>query len=374
MKKILLTMCSVILGLTCCQDGDKIYIEGNITGATDSMLYFEQVGITEITTLDSMKLSDEGAFTFTCAKTEAPEFYRLRIHNQIINICADSIQNIKVTADYGNNMATNYSIEGCEDCKKIKELTTMQIRLQQQVMNTTDDDTIQSLLHQYKEKVKREYIFAAPSRAYSYFALFQTIGRYLIFDPSTNKDDIKAFAAVATSWDTYFPGSERSENLHNIAIDGMNNTRYLEARMKNAIDISNAEETGVIDIALPDNNGNIRHLTDLKGKVVLLYFNIFNTDQSMERIMQVRELYEKYQQRGLEVFMVSLDDNEHFWKTSTKRLPWINVRDEAGEYSQLIGLYNVQGIPSFYLINRANQLVSRDAQIKDLEKSILELL
>lgn len=56
-----------------------------------------------------------------------------------------------------------------------------------------------SLINAYKEEVKHNYIYKEPMKAYSYFALFQAIGNYLIFNPRTNKDDIKAFAAVATN-------------------------------------------------------------------------------------------------------------------------------------------------------------------------------
>ncbi len=42
------------------------------------------------------------------------------------------------------------------------------------------------------------YIFAAPNMAAAYFALFQKLNGYMIFDPLNNKDDVKCFGAVAT--------------------------------------------------------------------------------------------------------------------------------------------------------------------------------
>ncbi len=372
MKKLLILAFAFIM-LASCTKTDKFHIMGKIVNAPDSVLYFENIGIEDINVLDSVRLTKNGNFSFDGVMPMAPEFYRLRIRNQIINISIDSTETVTINADYKNNMATEYIVEGSENCTKIKELAKLQIDLRHQI-EKAPTDSLQFIVNAYKENIKRNYIYKAPGKAYAYFALFQTIGRYLIFDPGVNKDDIKAFAAVATNWDTYYSGTERAKNLHNIAIDGMNNTRYLEARQKNALAISDAEETGLIDIALTDNKGKVCHLTDLKGKAVLLYFNIFNTDQSMERIMMIREIYEKYHNSGFEVYMVSLDDNKHFWKTSTKKLPWINVRAEEGEASSVVQLYNVQNIPSFFLINKANQLVARDVQIKDLENSIKALL
>ena len=41
---------------------------------------------------------------------------------------------------------------------------------------------------------------------------------------------------------------------------------------------------------------------------------------------------------------------------------------------ELTGLYNVQSIPTFFLIDRTNTLQARDAQIKDIEAAIKNLL
>jgi glutathione peroxidase-family protein len=137
---------------------------------------------------------------------------------------------------------------------------------------------------------------------------------------------------------------------------------------------SKVSEAGVFDIALVDNKGQERHLTDLKGKVVLLDFHIFALNDSPARIIMLRELYEKYQQQGFEVYQVSLDPDEHFWKQQTAALPWINVRDADGVNSQRLMLYNIQTVPDFFLIDRGNNLVKRAAQITDIEAEIKKLL
>ena len=221
----------------------------------------------------------------------------------------------------------------------------------------------------------KNYIYKEPYKAYAYFALFQTLGQWLIFNPRTEKEDIKAFAAVATSWDTYYPHADRGQNLHNIAIEGMKNQRIVAAQNQDLeVDASKVTEAGVLDIALTDNKGQMRHLTDLKGQVVLLDFHIFAMDESPARILMLRELYNKYHAQGFEVYQVSLDPDEHFWKQQTEALPWVNVRDADGVNSQRLMLYNVQSIPDFFLIDRGNNIVTRAANIKDLEAEIKKLL
>lgn len=370
------------LTIASCNEG-KFTVEGQIENAKDSVLYFENVGLEGINVLDSIKLDNNGNFSFSEAAPGAPEFYRLRIADQIINVSIDSTETVQFKGQYPG-MASNYTVSGSDNCEKIKELTLKQMDLQSRAIaiqrNTAigvdeANDSIQKLINAYKEEVKHNYIYKEPMKAYSYFALFQAIGNYLIFNPRTNKDDIKAFAAVATSWDTYYPHAERGQNLHNIAIEGMKNQRIVDAQNSQfQVEANKVNEAGVLDIALPDNHGQERHLTDLKGQVVLLDFHIFAMNDSPARIIMLRELYNKYHQQGLEIYQVSLDPDEHFWKQQTAALPWISVRDADGVNSQRLMLYNIQAVPDFFIIDRGNNLVKRAIQIKDLEAEIKQLL
>ena len=320
MKKYLLFALAVLAMASCTEK--KFHVEGNITNAKDSLLYLENVGIEDISVIDSVRLDDDGAFSFSGAAQEAPEFYRLRISDQIINLSIDSTETVTVRAQYPQ-MATKYEVEGSDNCLKIKELALKQIDLQQRAIAVSEDeqltvkqtnDSILQMINRYKEDVKANYIFKEPNKPYAYFALFQTLGNMLLFNPRNDKDDIKAFAAVATSWDTYYPNAERGANLHNIALEGMRNVRIAEAERAATIDADKVQTTGVIDLPLRDNKGRLRHLTDLKGQVVLLDFHVFATNDSPTRILMLRELYNKYHAQGLEIYQVSLDPNEHFWK------------------------------------------------------------
>ena len=384
MKHIFKVAAVVLAAMTAAScSNNKFNVEGQIANASDSVLYFENVGLEGIQVLDSVKLSGDGNFAFSGDPTEAPEFYRLRIADQIINVSIDSTETVQIKAEYPG-MAANYTVSGSDNCEKIRELTMKQMDLQAKAIAIQKNtalgikaigDSIQSLINIHKDDVMKNYIYKEPNKAYAYFALFQTLGQWLIFNPRTEKEDIRAFAAVATSWDTYYPHAERGQNLHNIAIEGMKNLRIVAAQNQDLeVDASKVSEAGVFDIALTDNKGQMRHLTDLKGQVVMLDFHIFAMDESPARILMLRELYNKYHAQGFEVYQVSLDPDEHFWKQQTAALPWVSVRDADGVNSQRLMLYNVQSIPDFFLIDRGNNIVTRAANIKDLEAEIKKLL
>ena len=347
MKKTMMkgaVLFAVALALASCSK-EKFHINGTITEAKDSILYLENISLDGPVAVDSVKLDETGSFEFSEERPEAPEFYRLRIANQFISLSVDSTETISVKAQYPT-MATGYTVEGSENCETIKTLSLKNIDLYNRVLaiqqNTqmgmeATSDSIQKVVEAYK-------------------------------------DDIKAFAAVATSWDTNYPNAVRGQNLHNIAIEGMKNVRIIENKQNMKIDLSKVDTSGRLDITLVNNKGQMSKLSDLKGKVVMLDFHAFATDESTARIMKLRELYNKYHAQGFEIYQVSVDPDEHFWKQQTAALPWVCVRDPEGINSSLMRTFNIQNIPTFYILNRENLLHKRDVQIKDLDAEIQSLL
>ena len=336
MKKITFVALAA-LALSSCNSGSQFKVNGEVSDANGKMLYLESSALEGIISLDSVRIKGNGSFNFTQPRPESPEFYRLRVEDKVINFSVDSTETVTIKAPY------------------------------------VFEDSLAILIKNYKDDVKVNYIFAAPNTAAAYFALFQKLNDYLIFDPLNSKDDVKCFAAVATSLNNSYPHAVRSKNLYNIVIKGMKNTR---APRQKTIDIPEDKiaETGIIDISLRDIKGNVRKLTELKGKVVLLDFSVYQTPAGAPHNLMLRELYNKYAGQGLEIYQVSLDADEHFWKTSADNLPWICVRDGNGVYSTNAAVYNVREVPAYFLINRNNELSARGEDVKDLENAIKSLL
>ena len=383
MKKITL-VAFVALAVSACNSGPQFKVNGEVSGADGKTLYLEASGLEGVTLLDSVKLKGNGSFSFKKARPEAPEFYRLRVDEKVINFAVDSTETIQIDAPYVD-FATAYTVEGSDNSAKIKELTIKQTNLQKNVdaliqtvranklSPTAFEDSLAVLLNNYKNEVKINYIFAAPNTSAAYFALFQKLNDYLIFDPLNNKDDVKCFAAVATSLNNFYPHANRSKNLYNIVIKGMKNTRTPQQR---TIELPEDKivETGLIDVSLRDIKGNVRKLSDLKGKVVLLDFSVFQTQTGAPHNLMLRELYNEYAAQGFEIYQVSLDADEHYWKTTADNLPWICVRDGNGVYSSNAAVYNVKQPPAYFLINRNNELSARGEDVKDLSATIKSLL
>lgn len=384
MKKIGVILSSIILLLASCSDSEQFKVKGNISEAEGSMLYLEHVDILGNIPLDSTRLNANGNFKFAVNKYNSPEFFRLRVNNKFVNFVIDSTETVQINGDY-TKLEKEYEISPSEDNEKIKELSLklnslqadidklMQKAIDKEMQVTVFNDSVANMMQNFKDNVKLNYIFKAPDKLYSYFALFMRVNDFLMFDPYNNKDDIKCFAAVATSMERKYPHSDRTKHLTNITLRGMKNTRNRESKTL-YIPEEKFSETGIIDISLNDANGNTVKLSSLKGKVVILDFMVHQSTISVGHNLFLRELYDKYKDKGLEIYQVSLDADEHYWRQTTINLPWICVRDQNGVYSPLVESYNIQTIPTIYLVDRNSNLDTKVTEMENVETRILQLL
>ena len=130
------------------------------------------------------------------------------------------------------------------------------------------------------------------------------------------------------------------------------------------------------DLSLPDLNGNHVKLSELKGKVVLIDFWASWCGPCRHNNPNLVKLYNKFRNKGFEIYGVSLDDNENSWKKAVThdKLTWIQVIDENGWESSSARIYGVDMIPSSFLIDRRGIIRIINAEGADLESSVKDLL
>lgn len=386
MMKQISTRLLTVLGLcmfffSACNNSSDFIVKGVVAGTDGQLMYLENVGISNVVTLDSIKLAPGGKFKFTEKRPEYPDFYRLRLNNQLINFAVDSTETISFVADAGT-FATSYSVEGSENSKAIKAITLAQLdanqaisRLRKEYEDKMISDTtyrmkVLAAADAYKE-VARKYIYSAPMSTAAYFALFQQIDGLLFFDLYDRKD-VKAYGAVATSYNHTYPESPRSKHLYNLTLQSMK-----VLRAQRPVDYSNVEtkEISFLDIELPDVRGEVVKLSTVApGKVVLINFTAYQTEWSPALNMALGELYTKYHDQELEIYQVSLDSDFHFWRNGASNLPWVTVHDPQSVYSQVAGLYNVKQLPALFILDRKGNLVKRVEDVKKLEADVKAVL
>ena len=345
----------------------------------EDTLYLEHLGLSGIEPIDSVKLNQKGTFKFKVPAPKNPEFYQLRLDHQVAIFAVDSTETLRVTGD-ANDLFNTFRVENSPVNDQIREInhqyrqTVKEIEelAEKHKEKSIDDVTylnrLDSVVNEYKTFASK-IILGNPGSAAAYYAVFQKIDDYLIFDPYDKKDYVM-FGAVATSWQHFYPETPRTKHLYNFTINAMKMRKQQEQQAQLWENIPIVTESSLPDVVLPDINNNEVALSSLKGKVVLLDFTVYNSDFSPEHNLHINTIYRRYKNRGFEVYQISFDSDEHIWKNAAINVPWITVRDPQSVYSPLLSQYNVRNLPTGFIVDREGDIVARIEDYTKLESEL----
>jgi len=366
----------IFIGLVSCNNNKKFSVSGSIKDAKGDTLYIEHTGLLKTTVLDSVTLDSDGDFSFKSARPEYPDFYRLRLKDKIIAFAIDSCENITIKSKL-LNFATDYEIMGSQTSLDIQKLRKSVMDIQKKAnelsANFSSDiraakiSEIEKDIEVHKE-MARKLILQNPRSAAAYFALYQKVNNTYLFSPYI-KSDKPYCGAVATSFNEFMPKYDRTKNLYSLVLDAIKKERQ-EKERESWGKVLEEKGLGYIDIQLFDKNKKKQNLSSLVGKMVLIDFYAYENKESVEYTFALRELYNKYHNRGFEIYQVSLDRNKMLWEESVKNIPWICVRDENGPNSIYAANYNVTDIPTTFLMNKKGSIIGRDFSLEKLHHEI----
>lgn len=354
MKKIVFLLSAVVI-LAGCSRVPSFTVNGTLTDAQKGdKVYLEHVLTSKVVTLDSVKLGGDLTFSFTSPRPDYPDVYRLRIGEKTILLAVDSLETIGVQASCQDVLSATF-----ENSPKSEKIACLRASLRD---NTLD-------VH---KAYARQMILENCSTLVAYYALYQSKDGNMVFD-ITDKEDRKFYQAVATSWNAWMPTNPRTKTLYEYVLGYMN----AERRQHNA-EVMRAfvdeQENAFLDIVLPDEKGDEVAMSKYKGKVILLDFCSLDIESYGDYIFSLRERYNMYHDKGLEIYQVYPTQQKWLWKEQVEALPWTTVCAENGMASRVYSKFNVQVLPTMFLINRNGEIVKRMVGFKDLDEAIKSLL
>ena len=139
--------------------------------------------------------------------------------------------------------------------------------------------------------------------------------------------------------------------------------------MNKLLEMADEEAAGMLDLSIPDREGNAISLSALKGKVILVSFWASGSDASIQAMLQLKSTYKKYHHQGFEIYAISLDNNKINWMNALdfNEFEWINVSELSFPESKASLYYNITSIPSTFLINREGNIVAKNLYGRSLE-------
>ena len=382
MKKLLLLSATALVAFSCGQK-NKAHISGTFSGISKDTIYLEMLTTKGRTVVDSTVTNQQGNYRFTVSTpVAAPTFYNIVYKQSSIPVIVSPGEKVKVNSlcDLGRN----YTVEGSDDSKLLKEFNTMYsngvrsldslANLYSETRPTPDNDARRTaLLREYTQryvKIKREHIAFIASSMAAVYALYQRLPNdEALFNAN---DDRVYYRMVADSLADKYPASP-----HVIALLRDVKTQDDAAALAQQVSRQQAETAGLNhpEITLQDMFGKDHKLSELKNKAILLTFWSVTDPKGPAMNNEMKELYKEFSGKGFDIYQVSLDSDKASWilAVQAQKLPWTNVIDPNGFTGLPAMSYNVAATPVNFLIDRRGNITGRNLQGAALRTRVAEL-
>jgi len=332
-------------------------IDGTLTGAAGKQVIVKVLDVNRMTVLDTLKTDTEGAYRCTLDIEEGcPEFvYVFYGDRKVASLLLERGERVRVVSDTLGGWTVTGSAES-EKLQRVEEeyasfITDMNRILQQDDPNA---DLSRRYIQYYRDRTA--YVIGNSRSLTVIPVLYQRVNEdFPVFGEPT---DGLLMASVADSLRAVYPESRYVQELEKEGARRMNRLNISERLAK-------AEEIGFFDVDLPGTDGKSLKLSDVEGKVVMLYFWSSTAAQKMFNLDALIPVYKEFHPRGFEIFAVSLDDDKSAWAAAVRNqeLPWPNVCDTRGEGSPYAAMYGVRSLPTAYFL--VNGEIDGDASVSD---------
>jgi len=359
MRKNIIFLIIVSVVFASCKENKKIIVEGSIKNIPGNLIYFDKIDLYQTILLDSVITNKKGNFRIKY-RTKDPAFYQLRFKdNQKIMLFVEPGQKVIVNGDL-KDLKNTWKIYGSQS-SRIVQLINMKLidtrnkldSLNFAYKNTNDEIQKKQILDEYTKTIEdhRKFTIQIIVNFYndpaSIIALYQQLseGVYVL----NRLRDLQLFKLVSDSLGKKYPRFNYVQMLRNNT-KKMLQLYYQEKILNNdKVKISSLPE-----ITLPDINKKSISLSSLKGKYILLNFWATWMKDFETYMLDLKEIYNRYKNKNFEIFSVAFDNEPEKWKRfiSYNNLDWINVIDTTYPYSSIPVIYNIQNLPTNFLIDK----------------------
>ncbi|WP_205500774.1 TlpA disulfide reductase family protein [Rufibacter psychrotolerans] len=373
MKKQIVLAVAALGVLGACQkkgvtsaDTEKSYrITGKINNMTRGNVYLDELGEQAFVPVDTATINQDGTFVMEGTVNE-PAIYKLGFENQEGIMLVVDNQSIEITADSGK-VAQSYTVKGSRDSELIKQLNTIMQGMQQNV----------TALNQQFQEAATSGNQAEMKRLQDQFMAAQR----------ENQNQLKAFvkanpnsvvsvytAGNILNLDEHFPFVDSMATAFKASLPNSKYTKALEERLSKVR--STALGSAAPNISLPSPAGPEISLASLRGKYVLIDFWASWCGPCRQENPNVVRMYNKYKDKGFEIFGVSLDQDRAKWLKAIEndKLTWPHVSDLKGWESSAAALYGVTAIPQTVLLDKEGKIIAKNLRGEALEEKLASLL
>lgn len=356
-------------------------VTGKIKGIQSDTVYLMKMEQNSMSLVDKTVVDDDGAFTFT-GDIDSPAYYAIRFDGEkTINLILDREKfSFEADATRDDIPVTVHDSKTNEDIllfseyfKKLleerRDLETAYMRYQMDPEK--NQDSIQLIfdklagMEERRDRFTVEFIDSIfPSKAIFFLVPILNKEPYIDYQIELSKKLSDQYPELSIA-------REYRENMLQIK----KQREDFEEQEKNNPTAIGKEAP---DLALPDPDGKIVKLSELRGNYVLLDFWASWCGPCRRENPNLVKTFEKYKNKNFKVYGVSLDKDRAAWlkaveKDNLEHKGWFHVSDLKHWQSEVVPLYGIQGIPFALLLDEDGKILARNLRGAALEAELKRL-
>jgi len=369
MKNILTTF-SIALFLFSACEGPKGSVDSLIVSGKANKLnagvkvYLEEIDGSSFKSVDTTQIDANNEYTFEI-KIDEPSFYRVNFSGkQQVNFILNDTD-VTINAD-GDKQIGFAEVLGSKDTDYFFEISEMREDFQRQTQQLNRQfstlraqGNMQGALQLQQQYIVIEKQFQEELKA-KIWGIGPSITALFSINYLKNIDQEYAFMdSLAQRFQAELPDSKFTKQLL-VQVDQM---RKLS--------------TGAIapEITLPDPDGNPVKLSSMRGQHVLIDFWAGWCKPCRIENPNVVRAYNKYHDKGFEIFGVSLDRTREQWIGAIEQdgLIWEHGSELQYFRTKAAQDYNISAIPATYLIDPEGRIIAKNLRGPSLDAKLEEI-
>lgn len=360
MRNLFLILIAAMVAFSCSKPKNEFEISVNLEGVSEGWVILAQVVDNDLSPLDSLMVK-EGKFTFK-GTIEVPEMYYL-------NFKADQ-QYLGFFIEPGK-----LTITGTLQDAKYEGLPTQVIYDQLIAGTKTFDEQFEVLSTQYREAAASNDTATQKAVEDQAEVIEKERMAYMLNFAEENSTSVVApFILVSNLQSFEIEKVESSMAKIDPSLHGSKYYTMLNEQVEKLQRLSIGREAPVF--AQNDPDGNPISLDSFRGQYLLIDFWASWCKPCRMENPNIVAAYEKYHEKGFEIFGVSLDRDKDAWLkgVADDKLTWPQVSDLQYWNNEASRLYSINSIPASFLLDRDGIIIAKNLRGEELHAKLAELL